>query len=262
MRSAIRAVSGTGETGQWRSAASIAIGLGVFLGSWELSGRWHLLGPYWIPLSTVLDRILTPGSAGLFQRALWSTTASALIGYGLGVGLAVALGVAVSVAQKAREPLFSAVVVMSAIPVLAVGPLFVAILQRPLVPVAIAAQTVFFATFIAVLAGFDSSRPAHQDLFDSLGASRVRNLRYLRAPSSVPAFLTGLKVAVPTALVGAMVGEWFGSERGLGVLLLSAMQNFQIPLLWAAAVLGSLASIVAYGLVAIIEWRLTPLFRD
>ncbi|MGO4837199.1 ABC transporter permease subunit, partial [Rhizobiaceae sp. 2RAB30] len=75
----------------------------------------------------------------------------------------------------------------------------------------------------------------------------------LEMPAALPAIVSGLKYAVPAAFIGAIIGEWFGATRGLGLLMVSAMQNFQIPLLWSAVLITSAGSLASFGLMSIVE---------
>jgi len=63
----------------------------------------------------------------------------------------------------------------------------------------------------------------------------------------VPSFLSGLKVSITAAMIGSIVGEWFGAPTGLGIVILNTMQNFEIPLMWAAVLLVALISLAGYG---------------
>ena len=69
-----------------------------------------------------------------------------------------------------------------------------------------------------------------------------------------PELVDGLRLAAPAALVGAIFGEWFGADSGLGLLLITSMQNFRIDLLWATALLGVAASLIAYGGFSLARW--------
>jgi NitT/TauT family transport system permease protein len=95
----------------------------------------------------------------------------------------------------------------------------------------------------------------------SFGARRDRQLKYLDFPAALPAIASGAKLAAPTALIGIIIGEWFGAPRGLGVLVINAMQNFQIPLLWSAVLLAVITSIVLFVLLGWIERRVAEYFR-
>jgi NitT/TauT family transport system permease protein len=120
-------------------------------------------------------------------------------------------------------------------------------------PVAISALNVFFLLYVAASSGFASSSRAHRDLFAVLGGSSLMRLWRLDLPAALPAITSGFKLAVPAALVGTLIGEWFGAPRGLGVLIVNAMENFQIPLLWSAVLLTLIASLVLYALCGLLE---------
>ena len=79
-----------------------------------------------------------------------------------------------------------------------------------------------------------------------LGATRFATFLRLDIPGAVPAIVDGVRSAAPAAVVGAIVGEWFASEHGLGPLLVAAMQNYAIDQLWAVALSGTLLSIALY----------------
>src|SRR5690606_10270881 len=108
-----------------------------------------------------------------------------------------------------------------------------AILWRDSTPVVIAGLAVFFNTFVAVSSGLAVVDTTHGHLFEVLGASRWQRLRRLQVPTALPFLLDGLRLAVPAAVVGAVFGEWFGADRGIGILLVVAMQNLRIDQLWA-----------------------------
>src|SRR5262249_61380626 len=90
------------------------------------------------------------------------------------------------------------------------------------------AFNVLFPMYVAACSGLDSASPTHTDLMRALGAPMGRQFLPLDMPAALPAIVTSMKLAVPAALIGAIIGEWFGAPRGLGLLILNAMQNFQV----------------------------------
>jgi NitT/TauT family transport system permease protein len=98
-----------------------------------------------------------------------------------------------------------------------------------------------------------AGEPAHRDLFAVLGADRLKRFARLELPAALPALASGLRLAWPAALIGAIIGEWFGAPRGIGILIINAMQNFQIVLLWCAVLLAVGASLLFYGLLTLLE---------
>jgi NitT/TauT family transport system permease protein len=90
-----------------------------------------------------------------------------------------------------------------------------------------------------------------------LGASPLKKLFYLDLPSALPYLATGIKAAVAAAFLGAILGEWFGAPQGLGIVILNAMENFQIPLMWAAVTMAGGLSFVAFLAAAALEKLVT-----
>lgn len=233
----------------------------LFALAWELLGRTGILGPSWPPLSRVLATIADPTYYALFGRALRATVSEAAAGYAIGVlGALGSASIAVVVPQT-RGPIGRLALILNTIPVIALGPLFNAVLPRWLSPIAVATLAVYFAMFIAVLAGLEAARPGHHDVLTVLGASRWERFRRLQAPAALPGIADGLKLGAPAAILGAIIGEWFGAERGIGPLLVSSMQNYRIELLWSSALLGALVSMLAYGALAVFERAVGERFR-
>ena len=229
------------------------LGIAAFLGAWEAIGVWRFAGLTWPPLSVVLAFLLDPDRRPLFLRAMDATFTNVALGYALGVVLGVGGGALAALVRALRPGLDRLVAVVHAIPSIALAPVFITLISRDATGIAITALAVFYAMYVATTSGLAAASAAHRDLFAVLGAPRARRLRHLDLPAALPALTSGLKFAIPGAFIGAIVGEWFGASRGLGLLMVSAMHNFQIPLLWSAVLLTSLASLVLFGLATLLE---------
>jgi ABC-type nitrate/sulfonate/bicarbonate transport system permease component len=107
----------------------------------------------------------------------------------------------------------------------------------------------------------NSASRTDQDLFAVLGASAILRLWRLELPAALPTIASGARLSVAAALIGAILGEWFGAPHGLGLIIIGAMQNFQIPLLWSAVLLIAAASILVYGLATLVEKAAYRRFR-
>ena len=119
---------------------------------------------------------------------------------------------------------------------------------------------VFFTILVAAGAGFHSGSQSTHDVFSVLGSSKVTRFRLLQVPNAIPNLIDGLRVAAPAAVSGAVLGEWFGSERGLGVLLLNSMRNFRIEQLWAVAIVLVLLAGGAYVALGLVERVVEQIF--
>lgn len=230
-----------------RKTIEIVIGVLLFASAWEIIGRTGVLSTSWPPLTDVLWVIVDPARAPRLWGALGVTVQEGLLGGVIGISAAVATAVLSRLMPVTRRPAerFAALVV--AVPVVALGPLLMVLLPRAVVPAALAATAAYFDAFVVICSALWTRRAAQEDLFAVLGARRIAVLAQLEAPAALPAVFAALQLAIPAALLGAVIGEWTGSARGIGPLLINSMQNYDIPLLWAAGVLTAVPASIVYG---------------
>lgn len=229
------------------------VGLALFLAAWQIIGHYRLAGLSWPSVTEVLAVLADPDRRTLFLRALSATVAATAIGYVAGVALGLGAASASHLAPAARQGTDRLAAVIHSIPSIALAPVFIVFLSRESTPAAIAAAHAGFVIYVAATSGLAAASASHGDLFTVLGASRWQRLWRLDVPAALPALSSGLKLAVPVSLIGAVIGEWFGAPRGLGVLIVNAMQNFQIPLLWSAVALIAGTSLTLYAVLTLLE---------
>jgi sulfonate transport system permease protein len=240
------------------SRRSTAVALGVvgaalFVVAWEWTGRAGAFGRTWVPLSDIVDELTDPARRPLLERAARATFGRAALGLAFGFGLAALAASLASMVPAARATVGRVAVSLNAVPWIALGPLLMVTVDRDTAPAVIAALAVFFPAFTSIATGLDAVRRESLDLFTSFGAPRARAFALLRAPGALPMFMVALKLAAPAALIGAIFGEWFGAERGLGLLLLTSMQNFVVAQLWAVALLCAGVAMALYALFSALE---------
>lgn len=236
-------------------------GIGLFLAGWEVIGQNQLLGLSWPALSEVLALLGTSARQPLFRRALAATLASLGIGYCLGAVAGLGLAGIGHLLAPLRPGLDRLAAVIHAIPSIALAPLFILLLGRQDTPAALSALTTFFILYVAAGSGLAMAAPRLHDLFAVLGGRRWTRFARLELPAALPTIASGLRLAAPAALIGVIIGEWFGAPRGLGVLVINAMQNFQIPLLWSAVLLAVITSLVLFGLLGLLQHAVTRRFQ-
>src|SRR6185437_10740555 len=141
----------------------------------------------------------------------------------------------------------------NAIPIIAFAPIFDAWFN-PLSPhskMAIAGVLCFFPVMVNTLRGLTSVRPQQLELMRSYAAGEIDVYRRVRIPTALPYIFTALKVASVLAMIGAVVGEYFGGAlTALGVIIRSDAQIFQFDTAWAAILVASLLGLTLYGSVA------------
>ena len=245
----------------WTDRAAGAAGVALLLAAWEVVGRTKLLGLTFPPLTDVAAFLFDPNRAGLFQRAVGATGAAAAAGYVIGALAGAGVALAGHLLRPARAGLDRLAAFVNAIPGIALGPILIVTLGRESAPVALAGLHVYFLVYVAATSGLAAASSAHHDLFSSLGAPPTRRFLNLELPAALPTVVSALKLSAPAALLGAILGEWFGAERGLGVLVVNAMQNFQVALLWSAVSLAALLSLAAYGVLSLLERVVHGRFR-
>jgi ABC-type nitrate/sulfonate/bicarbonate transport system permease component len=230
-----------------------AVGIALFLGAWEVIGANGWAGLTWPRFSTVMAYLTDPARAPLFRRAMAASFSMAALGYLLGFALGFLAAMLVYIARPLRPGIDRFAGTINAIPGIALAPIFIVLMDRDFTGMAIAAINVFFVIYVATTSGLEKSRQNHRDLFQVIGASPLSRFYRLDLPAALPSIVSGMKYATPAAFIGTILGEWFGATRGLGLLMVSAMQNFQIPLLWSAVVITSTASLLAFGLLSLVE---------
>ncbi|MFC5231073.1 ABC transporter permease [Pseudonocardia zijingensis] len=229
--------------------ALAAAGVLAVLALAELIGRAGWGGVGWPPATAVLRYLTEPQAQQLLGRALAATGAAAGTGFVLGTAVALLVTALGALLPAAAPGLDRLAAVLHAVPLIAVGPLLITIAGRDATPMLVAALAAGFAVFVAATSALAATNAAQRDVFAVLGAGRLVTLLRLQLPAGVPLIVDGLTLAAPAAVLGAVIGEWFGARRGIGVLLVSSMQNLQVEQLWAAALTAAAVSLVAYVLL-------------
>jgi NitT/TauT family transport system permease protein len=180
----------------------------------------------------------------LLLPALFVTLRLTLIALALAVAGGVLLAAAFALSQRVERALFPYAVILQVTPVVAIAPLLQVYLESAFVAAVICAWIVAFFPILANTAiGLRSVDPGLSDFFTIHGASRWQRLHLLAAPSALPYFLSGLKIAGGLALIGAVVAEFVigraGTGLGLAGTMLEASYRFNFPRLWAALFLIS-----------------------
>jgi len=238
-----------------------AVGVAVLLAVCEIIGRTGVGGRTFPPISEVFEYGLDPSRRDLFQRAIGATFNSAWRGFVIGIVFALIIAGIGTLIPLLKEGIDRFAASIHAIPLIALGPLFIVALSRENTPALIAALATYFPVYVACVSGFEAASRAHLDVFAVLGSDRRTRFRRLQMPAALPAFADGLRLAAPAAVLGAILGEWFGAPRGIGILIVSSMQNFQIRQLWAAALLAAVVSMIAFALFGALERFVVSRFR-
>jgi ABC-type nitrate/sulfonate/bicarbonate transport system permease component len=239
-----------------QSAEDIAyaiVGLGIFFALWQWAGKSGAAGPALPPPSDVVSTLRDPETLALLGSSAEYTLASAAKGLFFGGSLAVLLAVVMHLLPPLRPGLDRLAVLVNATPAIAIGPLLIVVFSRSQTPAALAGIQVFFVFYVAASSGLAAASPALRRVMAGFGANAWKRLIYLEVPTALPQLTSGLKASVAASFLGAILGEWFGAPQGLGLMILNAMQNFQIRLMWAAVTVAAAMSLTAFLAAAALE---------
>jgi ABC-type nitrate/sulfonate/bicarbonate transport system permease component len=230
-----------------------AIGFIALLSAWQAVSASGIAGITVPPLSAVWKVYETGPLSALLLRSAAATVRSAAVGFGFGALLGIATAMVARLLPVLRPGLDRLSVVLNAVPTIALAPIFIILAGRELTPTLLAAIPVFFIVYVATSSGLSASAPAHSAMMTAFGAHRRQLLFYLDLPASIPSLISGFKVSVSAAMIGAIVGEWFGAPAGLGVVILNTLENFQVALMWATVLIVATISLVGYALLTLAE---------
>ena len=230
-------------------------GTAIFLAAWEAVGRLGWLGESFPALSEVVAVFERPSARELFWRALRVTGTSAAIALAAGALLAVVLSLVNATLPRLERGLDTLASWLYAVPAIAFGPVLILLAGPESTPAVLGTLSAYFPVYVALSSQLRYGAPARRELAHVLGASRPRAFALIDVPGAVPAFVDGLRLAAPAAVLGTVLGEWFGAPRGLGVIIVSALQNVLVPRMWAAALLCVACSLGAYVVLTYLQRR-------
>lgn len=225
---------------------------------------WELLPPllgvptFVLPRPTEIAGTLIDQSARLIPNTA-VTGVESLGGIFLSIAIGVPLAMLIAYVPGFERSIYPILVSTQAIPKVAVAPLFTIWFGFGLESKLLVAFLVaFFPVLIDTAVGLKSVNPDYVNLVRSMGASEWQILRRIRVPSALPHFFAGLKVAVTLAVIGALVGEFMGADKGLGYLLLIANGYADTKLLFAVITILAMLGIVFFYAVVWIEKLAIP----
>ncbi len=211
---------------------------------WDLTIRLFRIPAYQIPApGDVVAVLWTDWPDGFLLSALF--------------GIPVAMLIAGS--KTVVSYVYPLLVFSQSVPKIAIAPLFVVWFGFGIIPKVISAFLLgFFPVVVSAVQGFKSVDPDMVDLARAMQGSRFHVFCAVNLPHAMPAIFSGLKVSVTLAVVGAVVGEFVGSNSGIGYVLQRSIGTFDLPTMFAALVILALLGVVLFWIVDRIERFVIP----
>ena len=240
--------------------APLAIVIALLL-AWELAARWEIVAdalqikPYLIPAPSEIADSLWRDREILAENG-WVTLREVLAGFAVAFVLGLAFAVALHLSETARRALYPLLVASQTVPIIVVAPILVVWFGFGITPkLLIIALICFFPITVNTLDGLRSVDQDSVKLMRSLDAGRGAIMRRLELPAALPFLLSGAKVAVAVAVIGAVFGEWAGSESGLGHLMMESSAQLLTARVFAAVVVLSVFAVALFALLSVLERR-------
>ncbi len=243
------------KAGQYGPPAALLVGLLVV---WEVLVRLLDVPKWLLPAPT---QIVIAGveAAPLLGPHIAQTMTETLLGLALALATGLFLAFAVDLSATLRRALYPLLVASQTIPILALAPLLIIWFGYDILPkVLVVALVCFFPVAVGTADGLRAADPELINLLRAMGASRRQIFTKVRVPAALPAFFSGLKIAVTYSVIGAIIGEWVGASVGLGIFMARSSKSFLTDRVFAAIVITSLLSIGLFATVKLLERAALP----
>lgn len=230
----------------------------VVLVVWEILARTVLESRYALaaPTSIVAEIRRNPT---LYTENLRHTSWNAVQAFIWGNVVALALAAFVIVAPRVRPLVVAVTLTVSCLPLVALAPILRVLLGRgESTPITLGALAVLYTSLAAGVLGLRAASPSTIDVVRAGGRGGWFALHAVRVPSAVPFVFSGLQISAPAAFLGALVGEFTGSSKGLGLLVIRALASLDPDRVWAVAVLSTIITTTVYFGLGWVAQRLTP----
>jgi ABC-type nitrate/sulfonate/bicarbonate transport system permease component len=253
----------------WRTVRRVVLPaalIAVLIGAWQIAASTGAIAdtlnlePTLVPSPAEVGNALWQNRSVLWENS-WVTLREILLGIAAGVLAGIALAVAMRFSDLLRDAVFPLTVALQAVPVVVLAPILVIWFNYGIWPkVIIVAIACFFPIVVSTLDGLRSVDPEAAKMMRTLDASRWAIFRRVEAPTALPSFFSGAKIAVAIAPVVALFAELAGANSGLMLLITQANNSFREALVFAAVTVLAVIGVLLVGLTAlaqrlIVHWR-------
>ncbi|WP_067700711.1 ABC transporter permease [Nocardia jejuensis] len=236
-------------------------GIAALLAVWALLAALHVAGGTVPGPWQVLHTMYTDGWA-LYGPNFEITAKGALQGFVWGNTLAIVLAVLVVLIPPIEMLVTQLAILSYCTPLLALGPIILVVFGGRTPTVFLAAMYCFFPTMVGTVSGLRSADRTSLDLIRAYGGGRWERLRRVQLISALPNTLAALKIAAPSAVLGAIIGEYLGGvDSGIGVALTAAQTAYNVPRTWGMALAAAALAGLGYALVALVARVALPWAR-
>ncbi|MEO0341997.1 MAG: ABC transporter permease [Pseudomonadota bacterium] len=249
---------------RWRGTRTVRIFVPALFGIallvvWEDSVRGFDVSPVILPAPSVVAQTFVASLDILWIDFVQTVIKGAISGFAIGVTAGILCAIAIDRSGFLTQGLLPIGNFFAALPIVGVAPIMVNWFGFDWhSKAAVVVVMVFFPILVNTVAGLRAADALQRDLMRTYAAGYLQTLFKLRLPAAMPFIFNGLKIVTTLALIGAIVAEYFGSPtRGMGFRISTGVGSLSIDLVWAEIAVAALAGTAFYGLVALLEKRVT-----
>lgn len=240
---------------------SFFVVLGFFL-FWEISVWIFKIPPFILPApSTALSHLLFPRADANYRWSYHISSTVLAIGLSFVVTSTVGILIAIALAwsKRLKEIVMPAFVFINSLPIIAIAPIILLWMGYGVFTnMTIAFLVGFFPVVINTITGLEAVDEDLLDLVRYLNGSKLQVFLKIRIPNALPYIFSGLKICSTMSIVGAIVGEFIASDRGLGYIIINAQYSMNTPPIFSSLILISLAGALLFTIVSFMERILMP----
>lgn len=236
-----------------------SLGLFLFLlFLWEAVVRWLEIKEYILPAPTKIVQSFGETSNLLWEHSV-QTINETLLGFFLAIVVGIILAMLMGIFPLIKRSLYPLIVVSQTIPIMAVAPLLIIWFGYQLLPkVMVVALVCFFPITVSLVEGLEAVDRDMENLLLAMGATSWQVFTKVQLPGALPSFFSGLKISATYSIMGAIIGEWLGASKGLGVFMIRSMNSFLTARVFAAIVVISFLSLAFFGLIIVLAHLVMP----
>jgi len=253
-----RAGTGAANVPAWVSGT---VGVVLLVGLWEILALTvfdHVGSGVPTPTS-VVSRFVSDWASGLYGRNVGQTLKEAATGYVVANALAIVLGIAFVQLPLVEKALLRIAIASYCLPIIAIGPILTFVLHGDAPQAALAGLLVFFPSLVGVVVGLRSADRQSLELIRAYGGGSWTQLTKVRLRAALPSAFSGFQIAAPSAILGAVVGEFLGQQgNGLGIMMIDAEQALNADRTWGIALFCTLAAGAAYLVIGLLGRTVAP----
>lgn len=235
----------------WPPVATVA----VFLALWQLAVHLFAIERYILPSPAAIAREAAAEADSLLGHT-WATLRLTLGGFGIGAAVGLAVALLLHLIPWLRTALYPLLVISQNVPTIALAPLLMLWFGFGMLPKIIVITLVcFFPVAVATLDGLSRTDRSMMNYMRMAGAGRWQTFSKLELPHAMPSVFSGLRIAGTYSVMGAVIGEWIGSDKGIGYFLLLQKAAYRTDRVFAAIGIIVLLSLLMVGLIGLLEKR-------